>query len=1183
MTPPDQPQRLRILRDLDRNMLVEAAAGTGKTTSMVGRMVELLRSGRCDRVRRMAAVTFTRKAAAELRARFRAALEQAVHQCGGDDPAPARGEIGRSAPARGGASPLPSARSDFGRSAPARGEIGRSAPARGGASPLPSARRNLARALAEVEQGFVGTIHAFCARLLRERPVEARLDPAFEEIDEQQDRRLRLEAWEEFVTRQLAGETPGLLELLDHLGLSLGELRSAFLAFADYPDVTTWPTRARALPDLAPVIRAVRGYVGHMRDLASLLPTHAGTDTLIPAYRNLPRILAHHEPLDPHAPRELMELLARFRPKRMVRYTLWVQSGNFDKQQVFAEQRRWEAMREIAERCLNAWHEHRYGPVLDILHRARLSYDRLRRERGQLSFSDLLLCAARLLQSPHVRRYFSGRFTHLLVDEFQDTDPVQAEVLLQLAARDADEPDWRRCVPRPGSLFVVGDPKQSIYRFRRADIVTYNQVREIVERTGGAVVQLSTNFRADGPLVEWVNRFFAGRFPAAPTAESPAYVPMLTAPGGGPGLSAPGLSGVRVLTVPADCSRTNAATVEEEAGRVARAIEDLLGGGPAPCSQGGVVFGGQTVRRSPAELAAGRGPALSPADVMIIAHRRANLSVYARRLAELGIPHRVTGGTSLNEVPELRLLHLCLGALTWPEDELATVALLRSELFGVSDVDLYRFRRAGGRFSFRHPAPAAAPVIGEALERLRRYARWLERGVPPLAVVERLCGELGLGPRAAARRGGDLDAGSLAKGLELLRGAHRRSWTLAQTVGYLGQLVDGLELHDGLPARADPSDDVVRVMNLHKAKGLEAKVVFLVDPTGVFKHEVGLHVDRAGGDAESGVLGYLTIRGERLGSRVPKVVARPAGWAKIEEREQRFLDAEALRLLYVAATRAGCLLVITQRERANHRNPWAAFAPALATELRHLRSGPQEREDPQFAVPGELPRPMEASVNVNANANADAAPPETELAARLARLQTPTYLLRTARAHSRATHPPPRVELEAADAAERADGEHGVEWGAAIHELLQAAIVLEPGAGLQRLAGSILVEHGLDAGLSDAAARVVEQVRSSEIWRRARRAPRRLTEVPFQLLDRDGSGLEVVVRGVIDLVFEEPDGWVVVDYKTDRLAGESVEPVIARHGPQVQLYGRAWSRCTGARVKEVGLVLLGAGGVFVSC
>jgi len=158
-----------------------------------------------------------------------------------------------------------------------------------------------------------------------------------------------------------------------------------------------------------------------------------------------------------------------------------------------------------------------------------------------------------------------------------------------------------------------------------------------------------------------------------------------------------------------------------------------------------------------------------------------------------------------------------------------------------------------------------------------------------------------------------------------------------------------------------------------------------------------------------------------------------------------------------------------------------------------------------------------------------------------------------------------------------------VEWGAAIHELLQAAIVLEPGAGLQRLAGSILVEHGLDAGLSDAAARVVEQVRSSEIWRRARRAPRRLTEVPFQLLDRDGSGLEVVVRGVIDLVFEEPDGWVVVDYKTDRLAGESVEPVIARHGPQVQLYGRAWSRCTGARVKEVGLVLLGAGGVFVSC
>jgi ATP-dependent helicase/nuclease subunit A len=1098
MTPPDQAQREQILRDLDRNMLVEAAAGTGKTTSMVGRMVELLRSGRCERVRQMAAVTFTRKAAAELRARFQAALEHAVHRGADDDPA---------------------------------------------------SRRRLARALAEAEQGFVGTIHAFCSRLLRERPVEASLDPAFEELDEEQDRRLRVEAWEEYVTRQLAGETPGLLELLDHLGLSLGELRSAFLSFADYPDVTTWPTRARRLPDLTPVIRAVRGYVGHMRDLAPLLPAHAGTDTLIPAYRNLPRILAHHEPLDPHAPRQLMELLTRFRPKKVVRYTLWVRSGNFDKQQVFSEQRRWEAMREISERCLAAWYEHRYGPVLDILHRARDSYDRLRRERGQLSFADLLLRAARLLQKPHVRRYFAGRFTHLLVDEFQDTDPVQAEVLLQLAARDADEPDWRRCLPRPGSLFVVGDPKQSIYRFRRADIVTYNQVRDIIERTGGALVQLSTNFRAGTRLVEWVNRFFAPRFPAQATEESPAYVPMLPATQGSAGSD---LSGVRVLTIPRDSSGTNAATVLEEAGRVARAIRDLIDRE-------------LHVPRSPAELAAGVGPEIAPADFLIVAHRRANLSVYARRLAELGIPHRVTGGTSLNEVPELRLLHLYLKVLAWPDDELAAVALLRSELFGVSDVALYNFRLAGGLFSFRQPDPID-PVIGEVFDGLRRHARWLARGLPPLAVIDRLCGELGLYPRAAARDGGDLDVGSLAKGLELLRRAHRRSWTLAQTVEYLGQLVDGHELHDGVPARADDGD-VVRVMNLHKAKGLEAKVVFLVDPTGVFKHEVKLHVDRAGNDDGDGggVRGYLAIRGERLGPRVPKVVARPKGWEAIAEREQRFLDAEAQRLLYVAATRAGCMLVITQRERANHRNPWAPFAPALAEEL---------------PIPPAAPE-AETSIVERAVAEAPSTPRQEQLGDRLARVLSPTYLCRTARAHGRATlPPPPRVDVRPEP--EERDGEHGVEWGAAIHQLLQAAMVLEPGAELQRLARSTLVEHDLDPALSGAAARMVEQVMSSEIWRRARRASRRLTEVPFQLLETDESGLEVVVRGVIDLVFEEPEGWVVVDYKTDRLAGKSVEPVVARYGPQVQLYGRAWSRCSGGRIKEVGLVLLGAGGVFVS-
>ena len=123
-------------------------------------------------------------------------------------------------------------------------------------------------------------------------------------------------------------------------------------------------------------------------------------------------------------------------------------------------------------------------------------YDRRRKEAGGLNFQDLLMKAAALLRDkPVIRRYFRGRFTHVLVDEFQDTDPIQAEVMLLLTADNADEQDWRQCRPVPGSLFVVGDPKQSIYRFRRADIVIYTQVKEIILASGGVVVPLTANFR----------------------------------------------------------------------------------------------------------------------------------------------------------------------------------------------------------------------------------------------------------------------------------------------------------------------------------------------------------------------------------------------------------------------------------------------------------------------------------------------------------------------------------------------------------------------------------------------------------------------------------------------------------------------------------------------------------------
>ena len=251
------------------------------------------------------------------------------------------------------------------------------------------------------------------------------------------------------------------------------------------------------------------------------MPADEGNDKLMPLYRRFPRQVRH---ANLALAADLYSLLERFAAS-----TPSVVQKNWPggKAQALAEKAAWEQFaREHAVSYVEAIRAVRYRTILKVLRPAVVVYDRLRRAAGGLNFQDLLLIAARMLREyPTIRRYFRKRFTHLLVDEFQDTDPVQAEVMLLLTADDPNETDWRRCTPESGSLFVVGDPKQSIYRFRRADIVTYSEVKRIIRESGGLVVSLSANFRSSASLVEWINDSFSRRFPSESTEIAPAHTP----------------------------------------------------------------------------------------------------------------------------------------------------------------------------------------------------------------------------------------------------------------------------------------------------------------------------------------------------------------------------------------------------------------------------------------------------------------------------------------------------------------------------------------------------------------------------------------------------------------------------------------------------------------------------------
>ncbi len=846
LMPSDQDHRTRILNALDKTMLVEAAAGTGKTTCMVGRMVNLLAEKKCS-INKIAAVTFTRKAAAELRCRFQIEMENRI-----------RAAVGPQAD-------------------------------------------NLKSAVASVDLCFIGTIHSFCARLLRERPVEAGVNIDFEEMEDSEDASFRAKAWNHYVAQLYSSDSP-VLAKLDDLGIRIGQLRDAFLKLADFPDVDEWPSKERPEPDISKVLGPLKMLVGRMESLKDLLPGEFGTDKLMPKYHKIPMMLRQAERIGKIS--EFVEILNEFKPVKPVK-TLW--PGG--KTQAEQEHDQWEAFRiNYAEPFLTEWREYCYAPLLSAVSPALKIYDQLRMESGKLNYQDLLMCSARMLRNnPNVRRFFQERFTRILVDEFQDTDPIQAEVLLFLASSSAEETDWRKCSPIAGSLFVVGDPKQSIYRFRRADIVTYNHVKQIIKDSGGDIVTLSANFRAEKVLIDWVNESFAGQFTECSTKYSPSYVSLTE---GKRCEKVSNLAALRKLMVPKSC-RSGSQAVEMEAEAIARDIQNQI-----EKSRGGRLDGAGT---SYSETT------LSPGDFMIVTYRKANLAVYSRKLNEIGVPSQVTGGGSLNHSNELRLLHNCLIAITQPFNQIALVSVLRGELFGFSDSDLFNFKRHGGTFNFYSKIPQQVdPCIeskfAEAFERLSTYARWILT-LPPIPSTEMIVEDLGLAVKAACNINGLVDAGNVFKTIELLRRASQELCTYSDLVDYLGRLVRREEEHDFLPVR--PSEkSVVRIMNLHKVKGLEAPVVYLADTTGYRERSPSMFVDRS----KDKVYGYMAIEYSESTKRKPATtLAHPAGWNQLMAEEKRFQAAEELRLRYVAATRAGRSLTVSQRESNNNSNFWSFF------------------------------------------------------------------------------------------------------------------------------------------------------------------------------------------------------------------------------------------------------------------
>lgn len=1059
--------RERITNDLNVTFLVEAGAGSGKTTSVVGRMIALIKSGGAE-VQEIAAITFTNKAASELSSRFRIKLEQELR-----------------------------------------------------ASMDETEQSRLKQAMARLHEGFIGTIHAFCGRLLRERPIEAKLDPAFLEMDQEEDHLFRDNCWDDYLDRLREQGNEHLIdELAEHL-IDVEDLRAVYHRVSGYEDIQIH-TQATPRPDFD-VIRL---------SLFPLLDEAAGympTSIPIGGYDDLQKLIQQAGKI------RLLSSMAH----DMNVLTL---AKQFDKE-LKITQKKWhdkEAAKQLLERFhhwqinklwpfLKSWRAYMHPKLIAFVQPA-VKYCRDRRAaEGKLNFQDLLMQTTALLREHReVRAYFAARYTRLFVDEFQDTDPIQAEMMLLLTGRDPKEDDWKRQLPRPGSLFIVGDPKQSIYRFRRADISTYNFVKGRVALCGD-VLQLTRNFRSVKSIGNYVNYAFESRFAKVeqPSDSQAAFAPMLTQQPNPKGKGA--VHGVFTFThAKVDYDR-KAVIAEEDADRIARYIARSCNG-----------------ELDIQEKDSNGNPLLRPAvpgDFMILLKHKQFINLYAAKLEQYGVAADTSGSEVLYE--EIHSLYQLVQALGDGSNRISLLAVLRGMLFGISDNALYHFRKEAGSLSIYTNATeerltdSAKPVLAVLLK-LCEYAG-VVRELPALAALTHIVHDLGLLPLSAGGQAGALRSGTLLKLLEMVRADSEAASDWSALTNSLQQLtesrgIEGTSLFAG-------SGEAVRIMNVHRAKGLEASVVFLAAPCGDTSHDAKEHIDRLSDPPR----GFFTISRPKDSNHM-EIIGEPAGWEFLSERERTFMHAETDRLLYVAATRAKQLLIVSRYPVRPAIDPWSLLASSL--------SGQQELEVEPFEA---VTAPALAIISDH---SVEEASENWQAYAAVASQETYQVTSVTALAKGDGSGYLPRPT----------DG-GGVAFGITVHRCLQA---IGEGMSVEQLPDYcelVSEQEGLKLEWRGRVMAAIERVIASELWKRSEQAKQRHFEYSF-MIKREQGGQEKLIRGVIDLVFEEEDGWFIVDFKTDQFALENEKQFVEFYKHQVLAYVAEWTETLGFPVKQAGLYFI---------
>lgn len=1057
----DQAARDKIKHELNTNFLVEAGAGSGKTTSLVERMVQLIYTNTCN-IEHIVAITFTRKAADELKMRFQSKIE-AVWKMEKDA----------------------------------------------------AIKDRLEAALQNIDRCFLGTVHSFCAKLLRERPIEASLDLSFKEMEEADDIQLLEESWQLFLQKAQTDQSPLLAEI-NELGIKVDDLYESLCQMRQYTDVE-WVTEITEKPDLQSAYLSLMNIVKEaIRSVPEEEPPK-GYDAL---QKIIITALQKQRFIDPSNNRDIIAQFELFNKKLNVTLNRWHSKEDAK----FYKEKLTDYVETTILPLLQQWKEYCHPKVVSFLQEATSVYSNLKKERSLLNFQDLLLHTTTLLKdNAEVRGYFQEKYTHLLVDEFQDTDPIQAEMMFYLTSTDLDEKLWTKCTPKTGSLFVVGDPKQAIYRFRRADIDTYNRVKQLIEEHGGEVLQLTMNFRTVDTVTNKLNSVFVQHLPEQETVYQAAYRPLNSFHED----DGKGLSGIKSLTVSADFSKKDE-VIAEDARNITKAISSLL-------QQG-----------------------YNPRDFMVLTRYNDGMATYAQTLEDSGISVSISGEVIIGETREFQELSILLQTFVDPTDTVALLATLRGVFFGFSDNELYQWKKAGGSFSIYSEIPEglSEPLkekFASALTKLTTYQKWV-RSFSPTIAIEKMIEDVGFYPLLIKNGRNKRAYKSLLQVIEHIR--HQES-TGTSTYKQICQLLMESIHNKTTVLNIEEDANSVRVMNVHKAKGLEAPIVFLAHPAKLVSQESFLsqHIKRED-DASKGYFSFSIRNGFQS-----KELALPIDWDTFKQEELRYLVEEELRILYVAATRAEKAIIISYSAKNEKKNPWnTLFEISNIQEFVSLDEITESTQEEIEEI--SLQDYQEKTVGIS------------------------RWLEHRKQRSFDYWSPTKDKDFSSVVTIEREAG-GGKDWGTIVHHVLEKVV---KGHDVTNYISSLLKTYKVPAEKAEEINQIIETFKNSPIWADLQIADNVLPEVTFMLQvdskdplykliqSPNGEKHPYKVKGIIDLIYKINGEWTIVDYKTDNPVHKADFAQLRNYyQDQLLFYKNAWEQITGEKVKHTELFFINEG------